>query len=114
MKIVTSCAVLALLLAAPAGLSIAQTATTTTNTDSQTQPLPTIQAKPADQSATQSADKSAQKPLDGQIMTQDKDTFLASIVLGSKVYSTDNQKVGSVNDFIAKPDGKMVGVVIGV
>jgi hypothetical protein len=54
------------------------------------------------------------KPIAGQIIMQDKNTYLASALIGSWVHSPDNQTVGDVNDVIINPSGDVVGVVIGV
>ena len=54
------------------------------------------------------------KPVDGQILLQDKSTFLASAIIGGDVYSLDNESVGEVNDFIVKPTGEIEAVVVGV
>jgi hypothetical protein len=54
------------------------------------------------------------KPIEGQIIMQDKNTYLASAIIGSWVHSPDNQTVGDVNDVIINPSGDVVGVVIGV
>jgi sporulation protein YlmC with PRC-barrel domain len=54
------------------------------------------------------------KPLDGQILLQDKSTLLASSIIGSSVYSPDDQTVGDVNDLIVKPTGEIEALVVGV
>jgi hypothetical protein len=55
-----------------------------------------------------------EKPIAGQIIMQDKNTYLASALIGSWVHSPDNQTVGDVNDVIINPSGDVVGVVVGV
>jgi hypothetical protein len=89
------------------GLSSAAVAQTTTTTT--TQPAP---AAPAAQETTKKAEPA--KPVKGQIVLQDKNSILASTLIGSTVYSPDNQKVGDINDVIVGLDGKVEGVVIGV
>ena len=54
------------------------------------------------------------KPIAGQIIMQDKNTYLASALIGSWVRSKDNETIGDVNDVIINPSGDVVGVVIGV
>jgi hypothetical protein len=54
------------------------------------------------------------KPIEGQIIMQDKDTYLASALIGSWVRSKDNETIGDVNDVIIDPNGDVGGVVIGV
>jgi hypothetical protein len=54
------------------------------------------------------------KPIEGQIITQDRNTYLASTLIGSWVYAPDNTTIGDVNDVIIEPGGDVVGVVIGV
>jgi hypothetical protein len=54
------------------------------------------------------------KPVEGQIILQDKSTFLASAIIGSSVYSPSDQSVGDVNDLVIKPTGEIEAVVVGV
>jgi hypothetical protein len=54
------------------------------------------------------------KPFEGQILLQDKSTLLASAIIGSSVYSLDNESVGDVNDLIVKPTGEIEAIVVGV
>ena len=54
------------------------------------------------------------KPVEGQIVLQDKSTFLASAIIGSSVLSPDNESVGDVNDLVIKPTGEIEAVVVGV
>src|SRR5262249_51161657 len=115
--------------------AIAQTSTTT-DTSKQQAPAATQPAAPAAKSEapaakseapaaksdtttttdTQAKAKKAEpaKPVKGQIVLQDKNSILASTLIGSTVYSPDNQKVGDINDVIVGLDGKVEGVVIGV
>jgi hypothetical protein len=54
------------------------------------------------------------KPVEGQIVLQDKATFLASAIIGGNVYSPSNESVGDVNDLVIKPSGEIEAVVVGV
>jgi hypothetical protein len=54
------------------------------------------------------------KPVEGQIILQDKATFLASAIIGGNVYSPSNESVGDVNDLVIKPTGEIEAVVVGV
>lgn len=54
------------------------------------------------------------KPVQGQIMTQNENTVLASNLLGAKVRSPNDETIGSINDVIVTTDGAVEGVVIGV
>ena len=102
------------------GLSSAAMAQTTTTTTTQ-QPAVTQPAAPAAQTDTTKKSTSTQaksdqpaKPVKGQIVMQDKDSILASTLIGSTVYSPANETVGDINDLIVGLDGKVQGVVIGV
>ena len=53
-------------------------------------------------------------PVEGQIILQDKATFLASAIIGSSVYSPSDESVGDVNDLVIKPTGEIEAVVVGV
>jgi sporulation protein YlmC with PRC-barrel domain len=52
--------------------------------------------------------------VDGQIVLQDNDTFLASDFVGTNVYSPQDESLGKVTDLIFAKDGTIQGVVIGV
>jgi len=54
------------------------------------------------------------KPVEGQIILQDKATFLASAIIGGNVYSPSDESVGDVNDLVIKPTGEIEAVVVGV
>jgi len=102
------------------GLSSAAMAQTPTTTTTQ-QPAVTQPAAPAAQTDTTKKSTSTQaksdqpaKPVKGQIVLQDKDSILASTLIGSTVYSPANETVGDINDLIVGLDGKVQGVVIGV
>jgi PRC-barrel domain len=60
------------------------------------------------------AKESPPKPLDGQIILQDKSTLLASAIIGGSVYSPSDESVGDVNDLVIKPTGEIEAVVVGV
>lgn len=92
----------AILFASASGAILAQT-TTPQNPD----PL----APPQADAVTK---ENPPKPIEGQIIMQDKNTYLASALMGSWVYAPDNTTVGDVNDVIINPAGEVVGVVIGV
>jgi hypothetical protein len=53
-------------------------------------------------------------PVEGQIILQDKATFLASSIIGGSVYSPSDESVGDVNDLVIKPTGEIEAVVVGV
>ena len=53
-------------------------------------------------------------PVEGQIILQDKSTFLASAIIGGNVYSPSNESVGDVNDLVIKSTGAIDAVVVGV
>lgn len=53
-------------------------------------------------------------PVDGQIILQDKSTFLASAIIGGNVYSPSNESVGDVNDLVIKSTGEIEAIVVGV
>ena len=81
------------------------------------------QNAPANDPATQSpavalpdatAKESPPQPVEGQIITQDKATFLASAILDGSVYSPSDEAVGDVNDLVIKPTGEVEAVVVGV
>jgi len=58
--------------------------------------------------------ESPPKPLEGQIINQDKATFLASAIIDGSVYSPSDESVGDVNDLVIKPTGEIEAVVVGV
>lgn len=98
-----STAAAAIFLASASGVILAQT-TTPQNPD----PL----APPPQADAV--TKENPPKPIEGQIIMQDKNTYLASALVGSWVYAPDNTTVGDVNDVIINPSGEVEGVVIGV
>ncbi len=97
-----SIAALTVLLASSSGGTLAQTAS-----PNGTDPSPLPQAAPA-------AKENPPQPIDGQIIVQDKNTYLASTLIGSWVLSPDNTAVGDVNDVIITPSGEVTGIVVGV
>ena len=60
------------------------------------------------------AKESPPKPVEGQMITQDKATLLASSIIGGSVYSPVNELIGDVNDLVVKPTGEIEAVVVGV
>ena len=81
------------------------------------------QNAPANDPATQppamalpdaTAKESPPKPVEGQIINQDKATLLASAIIGGSVYSPADESVGDVNDLVIKPTGEIEAVVVGV
>ena len=60
------------------------------------------------------AKESPPKPVEGQMITQDKSTLLASSIIGGSVYSPVNESIGDVNDLVVKPTGEIEAVVVGV
>ena len=60
------------------------------------------------------AKESPPAPVEGQIILQDKATFLASAIIGGSVYSPSDESVGDVNDLVIKPTGEIEAVVVGV
>jgi sporulation protein YlmC with PRC-barrel domain len=45
---------------------------------------------------------------------QTADELRTSVLVGSKVYNTANENIGSIEDIILKPDGSMDEVVLSV
>ena len=60
------------------------------------------------------AKESPPQPVEGQIINQDKATFLASAIIDGSVYSPSDESVGDVNDLVIKPTGEIEAVVVGV
>ena len=54
------------------------------------------------------------QPVEGQIVMQGENTALASNLMGSSVYSMDDESIGDISDMIVNLDGTVEGVVIGV
>jgi hypothetical protein len=92
----------AVILASASGALLAQTA-------SPPAPDPLL-VPPAETTTTEAP----AKPIEGQIIKQDKNTYLASALIGSWVRSSGNETIGDVNDVIINPNGAVEGVVIGV
>lgn len=75
------------------------------------------QPAPSAGDQVQSADKASTPDgsgIQGLIVMQDADTFLASKLIGSTVYAPDDTAIGDVNDVILSRDTKIDGVVLGV
>jgi hypothetical protein len=53
-------------------------------------------------------------PVEGTIRMQDQDTFLASDLMGARLYNAADENVGTVDDVIVSTGGQVEGVVIGV
>jgi sporulation protein YlmC with PRC-barrel domain len=99
------------------GLSSAVMAQTSTDTGTTQAPA----AQPAPAPSTTTSDTMAKtdkakpvKPVQGQIVLQDKNSILASSLIGSTVYTPSDETVGDINDVIVGLDGKIQGLVIGV
>jgi hypothetical protein len=60
------------------------------------------------------AKESPPKPVEGQMITQEKSTLLASSIIGGSVYSPANESIGDVNDLVVKTTGEIEAVVVGV
>lgn len=93
----------AIFLASASGVILAQTTSP---------PSPDPQVLPPQADAVSKEDPP--KPIEGQIIIQDRNTYLASTLVGSWVYAPDNTTIGDVNDVIINRDGDVAGVVIGV
>lgn len=79
------------------------------------------QAEQAEQQAEQAQKDTAEqdeeaegRPVQGQIVLQDENSVLASTMIGSTVYSANEEGIGDISDIIVQIDGKVEGVVIGV
>lgn len=73
-----------------------------------------IPPKEDNQALTRSDQKPTPPKVDGQIVVQKDRNFLASELIGAKVFSARNKEVGDVNDIIVTPDGSVRGIVVGV
>lgn len=74
-------------------------------------------AEGAEQAAENAADMAQGEPtgeVEGTIVMQDRDTVLASDLMGASVYNTEREAIGDINDMIVSIDGDVDGVVIGV
>jgi len=80
-------------------------------------PAPTAQdqAAPAAPAATAAAEQPATPPpADAMMPTQGATDMRADKLIGTSVYNTEGQSVGSVQDIVFDKDGKIVGVVLKV
>jgi sporulation protein YlmC with PRC-barrel domain len=53
-------------------------------------------------------------PIEGTIQMQDQNTFLASDMIGARIYNAADDSVGTIDDIIVSTEGTVEGVVIGV
>jgi ribosomal 30S subunit maturation factor RimM len=83
-----------------------QTQTGTAATTDQTQTTTTAENQPTtdQQSTTQPTEQALAAP----------EGFLASNIIGSTVYSQDDQSIGDINDIILSPQGQPSQVIVGV
>ncbi|HZF35274.1 MAG TPA: PRC-barrel domain-containing protein, partial [Candidatus Angelobacter sp.] len=80
-------------------------------------PAPTAQdqAAPAAPAATTAAEQQVTPPpADAMMPTQGATDMRADKLIGTSVYNTEGQSVGSVQDIVFDKDGKIVGVVLKV
>jgi sporulation protein YlmC with PRC-barrel domain len=111
-------------LAAPA---LAQDNTQGGQSPTQPPPAPTAQQAPAAPSAPTAQQEQAPAapaaaaqqqvtppPSDAIISAENATDMRADKLIGTTVYNSDGQKVGSVNDIVFDKDGKIVGVVLKV
>jgi len=83
-----------------------QTGTAATTDQSQTTTTTTAENQPTtnQQSTTQTTEQALAAP----------EGFLASNIIGSTVYSQDDQSIGDINDIILSPEGQPSQVIVGV
>jgi sporulation protein YlmC with PRC-barrel domain len=108
------------------GPTLAQDTTTQPNQSPtmQTPPAPTAQDQtapaapaaepPAPPAATAAEQQVTPPPADAMMATQGATDMRADKLIGTSVYNTDGQSVGSVQDIVFDKDGKIVGVVLKV
>jgi len=53
-------------------------------------------------------------PVDGQITIQSEGTYLGTDLMGTSVYTANDESIGDVNDVIISTEGKIDGIVVGV
>ena len=82
----------------------------------QTQPAaPPAQQQPAQTDTQQQAQQPTEPgEVEGQILLQEPDVVLGSSMIGSTVYSPNDETIGKISDVLIKMDGTVQGVVIGV
>ena len=104
-----------------AGPALAQDTTTQPSQSPTVQtpppPAPTAQdqAAPALPSANLAAEQQVTPPpADAMMPTQGATDMRADKLIGTSVYNTEGQSVGSVQDIVFDKDGKIVGVVLKV
>ena len=83
--------------------AVAVTALTMTSAYAQSTDTPKASAAPA---ATTDAI--------GKVTEQKSDQWLASKLIGTSVYNSGNEKIGSVSDMLLDPKGQPVAAIIGV
>jgi hypothetical protein len=72
------------------------------------------QAEQAKKDTAEQDEEAEGRPVQGQIVLQDENSVLASTMIGSTVYSANEEEIGDISDVIVQIDGKVEGVVIGV
>jgi sporulation protein YlmC with PRC-barrel domain len=78
-------------------------------------PAPTTEAAPATPPANATAEQQVTPPpADAMMPTQGATDMRADKLIGTSVYNTEGQSVGSVQDIVFDKDGKIVGVVLKV
>jgi len=103
-----------------AGPALAQDTTTQPSQSPTVQtppPAPTAQdqAAPATPPASMTAEQQVTPPpADAMMPTQGATDMRADKLIGTSVYNTEGQSVGSVQDIVFDKDGKIVGVVLKV
>ena len=55
-----------------------------------------------------------ERPLEGQILTQEPGTILDSKLRNAIVYAPDHTRIGGVNDLLISTNGRVEGIVVGV
>jgi PRC-barrel domain len=55
-----------------------------------------------------------ERPLEGQILTQEPGTILDSKLRNAIVYAPDDTRIGGVNDLLISTNGRVEGIVVGV
>jgi sporulation protein YlmC with PRC-barrel domain len=107
-----------------AGVAFAQDTTTTTNqgttttmpskTDQNSAQTTTTAPATTDQSAAQTTTTKAGAASLTVSGIDANNVMMASNMIGTTVYSNNNENVGDINDIIIGKDGRVQGVVIGV
>jgi sporulation protein YlmC with PRC-barrel domain len=109
-----------------AGVAFAQDTTTTTNqgttttmpskTDQNSAQTTTTAPSTTDQNAAQTTTTTAKAGASSLTVSgiDANNVMMASNMIGTTVYSNNNENVGDINDIIIGKDGRVQGVVIGV